>query len=256
MALELTGTKPPIYKCKWLLTTMAASTATVRYSAADRRRQILEAAVELFARQGFRGTSTRQIAERAAVNEAIIFRHFPSKEDLYWAVIKHKTQAAQGHESLRERLQRYSSDREFLSGLAREILDLRANDSTLSRLLLFSALENHRLSQRFFKTYVAEYFETVAEYIRERTQQGRFREVDPMLAARAFLGMVVYHSWVQELFGWKRYQDFDHKTVSNTLTDIWLAGMLPCQKGETELAKSRSNHRKGRRNNEDGREEH
>ena len=46
----------------------------------------MDAAKELFARQGFEGTTTRQIAERARVNEAIIFRHFPSKEDLYWAI--------------------------------------------------------------------------------------------------------------------------------------------------------------------------
>ena len=48
-----------------------------RLPAPDRRRQILAVAMELFARRGFRGTTTRQIAERAGVNEAIVFRHFP-----------------------------------------------------------------------------------------------------------------------------------------------------------------------------------
>ena len=38
--------------------------------------------------------------------------------------------------------------------------------------------------------------------------------------------MVVYHSWVQELFGGKRFQKFDNRQVSKTLADIWLAGML------------------------------
>src|SRR5437773_8614305 len=153
---------------------MGTSTASIRHSAAERRQQILEAAVELFARRGFQGTTTRQIADRAGVNEAISFRHYPTKEELYWAVIEHKSHLAQSKETLRERQQRCGSDRELLSSLALEILDRRAKDSTLSRLLFFTALENHRLSHRFFKTYVAQYFEALADYIREGTREGRF----------------------------------------------------------------------------------
>jgi len=52
------------------------ATAQVRYSAADRREQILEAATQLFARQGFQGTTTKQISDHTGVNEALIFRHF------------------------------------------------------------------------------------------------------------------------------------------------------------------------------------
>jgi hypothetical protein len=58
-----------------------------RVSAAERRDQVLAVARQLFARQGFRGTTTRQIADQAQVNEAILFRHFRSKEALYWAVL-------------------------------------------------------------------------------------------------------------------------------------------------------------------------
>jgi len=104
---------------------------------------------------------------------------------------------------------------------------LRRNtqDTTLSRLLLFTALESHRLSHRFFRTYVANYYEALADYIRKRIRQGRFRRVDPVLAARGFLGMVVYHFLIQELFGGKRYQKFDPAAVSSILADIWLQGM-------------------------------
>jgi len=37
--------------------------------------------------------------------------------------------------------------------------------------------------------------------------------------------MIVYHSLIQEIYGAKRYQEFDVKEVSETLTDIWLGGM-------------------------------
>ena len=197
----------------------------MRVPARDRRLQIMEAAKGLFARQGFEGTTTREIADRARVNEAIIFRHFPTKEDLYWAIIDHQCEVAGWQQTLRRQLSSGGDDREVFASIAEEILIRRAKDSSLSRLLLFSALENQRRSQRFFQAYVVEYYELIAEYIRRRIAEGAFRSVDPLLAARGFVGMIVYHSLIQEIYGGKRYQDFDVKEVSETLTDIWLGGM-------------------------------
>ncbi len=197
-----------------------------RISAQDRRQQIIESAMELFAQEGFKGTTTRQIAQQARVNEAIIFRHFPRKEDLYWAVIDSKCRVAGGRRELQDRLRNNDNDREVFSAIAEDILRRNTEDATLGRLLLFSTLENHRLSHRFFRTYVAEYYEGLADHIRERIREGDFRRVDPLLAARGFLGMVIYHFLIQELFGGKRYQKFDPRQVSYTLADIWLKGML------------------------------
>ena len=46
--------------------------------------------MRLFSERGFRGTTTKEIAQAAGVSEAIIFRHFATKEDLYTAIIDHK----------------------------------------------------------------------------------------------------------------------------------------------------------------------
>src|ERR1700735_2987332 len=53
----------------------------------DRRKQLLRVAVESFAQNGFSGTKTKDIAAAAGVSEAILFRHFASKEDLYPAIL-------------------------------------------------------------------------------------------------------------------------------------------------------------------------
>lgn len=205
--------------------TYMATASQARLRGHDRRLQIMGAAKELFAQQGFEGTTTRQIAERARVNEAIIFRHFPTKEDLYWAIIDRESKLAGWQPALQQQLSSGAGDREVFAGIAEDILLRRVKDNSLSRLLLFSALENQRRSQRFFQTHVVEYYETIARYIRRRIEDGAFRAVDPLLAARGFVGMVVYHSLIQEIYGAKRYQDFDVKVVSETLTDIWLGGM-------------------------------
>src|SRR5262252_5942128 len=206
------------------------ATLQTRFSSADRREQILDIATGLFAQQGFQGTTTRQIADGSGVTEALIFRHFPSKEDLYWAVIERKINTAAPHERMRESLEGGGSDLEVLARVALDVLDRRAKDQTLSRLLLFSALEKHELSHRFFRNYIADYFGVMAGYVRKGIAEGRLREVDPLLAARSFLGMVIYHSWIQELYGGKQVQDFDLHEVSRTIADIWLRGMQKSDK--------------------------
>ena len=54
-----------------------------RLSAEQRREAIVRAALPLFARKGFANTTTRELAEAAGVSEALIYKHFPSKESLY-----------------------------------------------------------------------------------------------------------------------------------------------------------------------------
>src|ERR1017187_6892513 len=64
-------------------------TATLRLPASDRRLQLVETALDFFSRQGLGGTPPKEIAPPAGVTEAIIFRHFPTKQDLYNAVLDH-----------------------------------------------------------------------------------------------------------------------------------------------------------------------
>ena len=218
------------------------ATAHLRVSAQDRRHQILAVATELFARRGYEGATTRLIAQRARVNEAIIFRHFPTKEDLYWAVIEHQCRLGGGSRKLQSTLAGPGNDREILIALAEEIF---ARDTTLLRLLLFTALEHHDLSQRFFRSHVAPYYELLAAFVRKGIAEGRYADVDPILATRAFLGMIFYHRQVQELFGGKHHRDFDHRQVSETLVDIWLGGMEKMRDPKSDsvvLSKAASRH--------------
>ena len=61
--------------------------AMTRLDSDDRRKAIVNAAVPLFARNGFAGTTTRELAAAAGVSEALLFRHFPSKQSLYREIL-------------------------------------------------------------------------------------------------------------------------------------------------------------------------
>jgi AcrR family transcriptional regulator len=62
--------------------------AITRLDSDERRQAIVDAAVPLFARNGFGGTTTRELAEAAGISEALLFRHFPSKQLLYREILQ------------------------------------------------------------------------------------------------------------------------------------------------------------------------
>ena len=190
----------------------------------DRRQEILLAAMELFAKKGFRGTTTRDLASHAEVNEAIIFRHFNNKEELYTAILEHK--AAEEHDPKMEELERLATegdDEKFFMALGRAFLAKHEKDTTFMRLLLFSALEGHQLSDMFVASMSAR--RPFFNYIQKRMDEGAFRQMNPQLAARALFGMFASFVMWQEIFGFKKTQPYDSEEVVRTFVSIFLRGM-------------------------------
>ncbi len=201
--------------------------AVARIPAGERRRQILAVATTLFARQGFEGTKTREISEKAHVNEAILFRHFPTKEGLYWAVLDAKCKARRGFAELKTLLHSGKPVPEVFAAIAEGLLRRNMEDASVLRLWLFSGLENHRLYRRFYRAYMADYYDVLADYIRTQIRAGEFRGVNPYLAARGFLGMLLDYILSQGVFHGPRNGKESPDRASRELVDIWLEGMQP-----------------------------
>ncbi|MFZ0820445.1 MAG: TetR/AcrR family transcriptional regulator [Candidatus Acidiferrales bacterium] len=199
-----------------------------RIPSADRRKQILAVARRLFSQKGFTGVTTREIADKAGMNEAILFRHFRGKDALYWAVIEEISRAVNSKQELLGTIakrQAAASDEDFFTSIAEGILERAARRPALIRLLYFCALERHTLYRRFFRTYVTGSWDVLAKYIRAGMRAGDFRKVNPMLAARSFTGMVGHFYVMQNLFGAKEFQRYNDRAVCRTLAQIWLQGM-------------------------------
>jgi TetR/AcrR family transcriptional regulator, transcriptional repressor of aconitase len=62
--------------------------ALTRLDSDERRKAIVASAVPLFARRGFAGTTTKELAEAAGISEALLYRHFPSKKQLYDEILR------------------------------------------------------------------------------------------------------------------------------------------------------------------------
>jgi hypothetical protein len=93
------------------------------------------------------------------------------------------------------------------------------------RLLLFSALEGHELSHVFFQSQVRRLHEFLSSYIEQRITDGVFRPVNPLLAARGFVGMIVHYLLIHEIFGVKRLVGILPDQVVDTFVTLFLTGI-------------------------------
>lgn len=189
-----------------ILSNFGAAHGNGRMAGEQRRSQIVRVAMQLFSRRGFRGTTTKEIARAAGVSEAMVFRHFATKEELYSAIIDDKACAGDAEDprqivadALAEK-----NDRAVFEGLALNALVQNECDPEFQRLLLYSALEEHELAQMFWDKFVRRVYEFLGDYIRERQKDGAMVEIEPAVVVRAFIGMVIHHSLNNNLYDRKR----------------------------------------------------
>jgi AcrR family transcriptional regulator len=195
----------------------------------ERREQILRVAVSLFSNHGFRGTTTKEIAQAAGVSEAMVFRHFATKEELYAAILDHK--ACKGSGSFEPELMsaeaiKRKDDRGVFESLALGALNHHDDDPEFQRLLLYSALEKHKLAEMFFDGFVRKVYDFLGTYIRERQREGALLEMDPAIVVRGFIGMVMHHSLNNNLWDPKhRLLNISNEAAAKHFTDILLNGI-------------------------------
>jgi len=202
-----------------------------RSTSQERQASLIAAAASLFAAKGFNGTTTKEIAKSAGVSEALVFKYFPTKRALYGAILAEKVTVNELLGAVEESVKKRDDRRVFtlIAGFR-----IRPGvDSTLLRLLLFSALEGHELSEMFFGKHHRVFYDHLAMYIETRIAEGAFRKVDPLLAARAFIGMVVHHRLLHEIFGVPMHRSHD-ETVT-TYVDLFLTGLMTEPNGSVAL---------------------
>lgn len=217
MARETTGTNHPF-----------SATSGLRMAGDERRLQILQVAEGLFAHEGFRGTTTKKIAQAAGVSEAMVFRHFANKQELYAAILDHKAcsgDAMNPELMVADALNR-KDDRAVFEGLALGALEHHQRDPEFQRLLLHAALEGHELAQMFFEKFVRRVYEFLGAYVRERQIDGVMIKIEPAIVVRAFIGMIIHHSLNNNLWDPKRrLLNLSNESAARHFSDILLNGI-------------------------------
>jgi AcrR family transcriptional regulator len=197
-----------------------------RMSADERRSHLIGVALHLFATKGFRGTTTREIAQAAGVSEGVIFRHFPTKEALYVAILDERRRGQGMDRPLDElgRQVRAGDDDAVVSHLVARLLGSFERDPDFQRLMLLTALERNDLAEVSQRILGLPLFDLLREYVVRRQQSGTFRPGDPDLLVYGLVALPLHFAMVSKLFGLERVQRSDREVV-DTFTRLILDGI-------------------------------
>jgi TetR/AcrR family fatty acid metabolism transcriptional regulator len=165
-------------------------------AAVDKRRMILDAAVRVFARQGFHTCRVSDIADEASVAYGLVYHYFSSKEEILDTLFLERWDVMIAAIAEADRSER--SPREKLYAIASFIVESYRRDPELMKVII---VEVTRAANTFGRTHLAkirEAFSQIASIVATAQDEGVFRpEITPEFAALAFYGLIE-----QVLTGW------------------------------------------------------
>jgi AcrR family transcriptional regulator len=192
----------------------------------DRSAKIVDAAAKLFARQGYHGTSTREIAQHAGVSENTIFRHFSAKEDLFWAALSSRCSELELSSDLVKGLI-VSEEPEVVLPL---ILDLLVDTALLRpellRLLAIAFIELRWKAELIFTKHLTPFFGAASRYLEANIAKGKLRPLDPTLLVAALASSVMVHPEIGRLLG-NAPAYSDRKQAIRAYTHFWMDLLVP-----------------------------
>ena len=167
---------------------------------ADKRRLILDAAVRVFARQGFNGCRVSDIADEAGVAYGLVYHYFRSKDEVLDTLFLERWNVLL--DAIRETDQQDISPREKLYAIASFIVDSYRHDPDLMKVII---VEVTRAANSFGQTHlpkIREAYELIANIVAKAQEEGAFKDtITPEFAAMAFYGAIeqVLTGWIFEL---------------------------------------------------------
>jgi TetR/AcrR family transcriptional regulator, fatty acid metabolism regulator protein len=168
--------------------------------ATDKRRQILDAAVRVFARQGFHSTRVSDIADEAGVAYGLVYHYFSSKDEVLnelfsvrWSLLLAAIDEIDRSDAM---------PRDKLAAVAGFIVDSYRYDPELMKVII---VEVTRAANSFGRTHLPEIrtaYDSIARIVAEGQERGAFRrDIDPIFASMSFYGAIeqLLSGWIFEL---------------------------------------------------------
>ena len=160
----------------------------------DSRAAILKAARSVFARRGFEGASTREVAEVARVNNAMIYYHFKDKLELYRAVLgdsftafdriwEHKIFSSTA--TSRAKIQKYIE----------EFIRFQHGNEELRRIMSMEFAGCTENTKWLADNYFVHSYGKLVTLVKEGMKRGELRKIDPAMAIPSLVGMII-HSFI------------------------------------------------------------
>lgn len=167
----------------------------------DRKTQILQVATKAFSQEGYDGVTVRQLAEQCGISEPAVYRHYPSKEALYDAVLD-SIEARMDRDTLFNELKDEFNLKTLLDKIAEHVVEFFSANDDIQRLLMYSALSHHVKARQVYDLTRGRYVHFLKSRLEALLEAGKLRPVNPEITARCFIGMIFDCALCNTL--WKR----------------------------------------------------
>jgi len=189
--------------------------------------RIVHAAVALFSRQGYHGTSTREIARLADVSEVTVFRYFEHKDDIFWSALQSSFSAIKPRLDSLDR----TSKREMPEIVLPEIISLLVDIATLSpelvRLIAVAFLELRGRAEEVCREHLTPLFAAISGYLTRNIENGRVRNLNPAIVTAAIALTVIVQPELSKLVDGSRLSKLGGREAIDEYSAFWLNVLVP-----------------------------
>ena len=191
-------------------------TPSARMSGVERRRQILETATVVFSERGFSGATTKEIAQRAKINESLIFRHFSGKDALYDAILEEHSCEEKYARSWDKIVAHAKAKDDFkvFTIAGKFIIERKTSERDFLRVLIYGILEKRGSVAKMLEEQLNPLKNFLVEYIEIRQSEKVFRRTEPLPIVNAFIGMTMHHMMTDEMLCRARYEASDVNAIA------------------------------------------
>jgi AcrR family transcriptional regulator len=182
--------------------------------------------MRLFAERGFHGVRTRELAECAGVSEALVFRHFPTKESLIRAILD-EAGFAERIQTMEERIETMPP-RQALLSIAEHLLTRLRDRPDLFRVVFFGLLETPHLANEFYQRFLSRVLALETRIFKRALAGTRLpgARVDPGVTARSFHGSLMFYNTAGAIVRMEPLPQ-DPKALAEAIVDLYLPDAAP-----------------------------
>ncbi|MCU0570620.1 MAG: TetR/AcrR family transcriptional regulator [Oculatellaceae cyanobacterium Prado106] len=196
---------------------------TAPQTEAETQTRILQAARKLFARRGYDGTTTRDLAQEAGVAEGTLFRHFENKKAILVEV------ATQGWveilTDLLTELSEMASYKAIAQVMRRRMMNLHEN-ADLLRVCFMEAQFHPDLRERIQADVIVKMTDVAEAFFQTAMDQGVYRKMNPRVVAQVFLGMFTIAGFSRDSILPNQASPQEIQEMAETMAEIFLNGVL------------------------------
>ena len=197
--------------------------------------RIIQAAVALFSRQGFHGTSTRELARLADVSEVTVFRYFKHKDDIFCSALQSSFTAIKPCLNSLDRRSKRKTPDVMLPEVISTLVDIATFSPELVRLIAVSLLELRGRAEQICRENLTPLFTAIFDYMSRDIESGMIRNLNPAIVTSAILLTVIAQPELSRLIEESGLWQASGRKAIDEYSAFWLDVLEPQQNQQFSL---------------------